>query len=64
MLYQQMRRQDVRKSELARRMGLHKQEIDRILTLNHATSLAKIERAFAALGKQVDVSIKELAAAE
>lgn len=64
LLYRQMLRQGVRKSDLARRMGLHKQEIDRILTLNHATSLARIERAFAALGKRVDVSIKSLAAAE
>ncbi|MGE0210886.1 MAG: type II toxin-antitoxin system HicB family antitoxin [Parvibaculaceae bacterium] len=64
LLYQQMLRQDVRKAELARRMGLHKQEVDRILTLNHATSLTKLERAFAALGKQVDVSIRRLAAAE
>jgi antitoxin HicB len=64
LLYQQMLRQGVRKAELARRMGLHRQEVDRILTLNHATSLAKIESAFATLGKQVDVSIRTLAAAE
>lgn len=59
LLYQQMRQQGVRKAELARRMGLHRQEIDRLLDLNHATSLAKIECAFEALGKQLGVTVND-----
>jgi antitoxin HicB len=56
-LYQQMWKDGVRKSDLARKMGLHRQEIDRLLDLNHATSLAKIEKAFAVLGKTLDINV-------
>jgi antitoxin HicB len=56
-LYQNMDELGVRKAELARRMDLHRQEIDRLLDLNHATSVAKIERAFAALGKTLDIKV-------
>src|SRR5438552_2035848 len=51
LLYQAMWKQGVRKADLARRMSIHKQEVDRILDLNHATNLAKIEHAFGVLGK-------------
>jgi antitoxin HicB len=49
----------VRKADLARRMDLHRQEIDRLLDLNHATNLAKIEKAFAALGKTLDIAVAD-----
>lgn len=58
-LYQSMDSQGVRKADLARRMDLHRQEIDRLLDLNHATSLAKIEKAFAALGKTLDIEVAD-----
>lgn len=58
-LYQSMDDQGVRKADLARMMDLHRQEIDRLLDLNHATSLAKIERAFAALGKTLDIAVSD-----
>lgn len=51
----------VRKADLARKMDLHRQEIDRLLDLNHATSLAKIEKAFAALGKTLDIAVANAA---
>jgi antitoxin HicB len=57
LLYQQMWKDGVRKAELARRMALHRQEIDRLLDLNHATNLTKIESAFAVLGKKLNVSV-------
>jgi antitoxin HicB len=59
LLYQQMHKAGVRKSDLARRMDLHRQEIDRLLDLNHATSLARIEKAFATLGKTLDIAVSE-----
>ena len=59
MLYQAMWKDGIRKSDLARKMDLHRQEIDRLLDLNHATSLAKIERAFAALGKSLSFEVAE-----
>jgi antitoxin HicB len=57
LLYQQMWDKGVRKAELARRMSLHRQEIDRMLDLNHATNVGKIEKAFAALGKALDIEV-------
>lgn len=59
MLYQQMWKAGVRKADLARKMDLHRQEIDRLLDLNHATNLAKIEQAFAALGKTLDITVSD-----
>ncbi len=59
LLYQSMRKDGVRKAELARRMSIHKQEVDRILDLNHATSLSKIEHAFEVLGKKLSVDVRE-----
>jgi antitoxin HicB len=59
LLYQSMQKDGVRKSDLARRMSIHKQEVDRILDLNHATSLAKIEHAFEVLGKQLSIDVRE-----
>ena len=59
LLYQQMWVSGVRKADLARKMDLHRQEIDRLLDLNHATSLAKIEKAFAALGKTLDIAVAD-----
>ena len=58
-LYQSMDSQGIRKADLARMMDLHRQEIDRLLDLNHATSLAKIERAFAVLGKTLDIAVAD-----
>ena len=57
LLYQAMWKDGVRKAELARRMSLHRQEIDRLLDLNHATSLARIEQAFSVLGKRLEVTV-------
>jgi antitoxin HicB len=57
LLYQQMWKKGIRKADLARKMDLHRQEIDRLLDLNHATSLAKIAKAFAALGKRLDIAV-------
>jgi antitoxin HicB len=56
-LYQNMDELGIRKADLARRMDLHRQEIDRLLDLNHATSIAKIERAFHVLGKTLDIKV-------
>ncbi|TMJ34575.1 MAG: type II toxin-antitoxin system HicB family antitoxin [Alphaproteobacteria bacterium] len=59
LLYQSMQRDGIRKADLARRMGIHKQEVDRILDLNHATSLSKIEHAFEVLGKRLLIDVRD-----
>jgi antitoxin HicB len=45
LLYQALQAQGIRKSELARRMSIPRQEVDRILDLNHGTALPKMELA-------------------
>ena len=59
LLYQSMKKDGIRKSDLARRMSIHKQEVDRILDLNHATSLSKIEHAFEVLGKKLLIGVRD-----
>jgi antitoxin HicB len=63
LLYQIMRSQGVRKAELARRMSIPRQEVDRILDLNHGTALPKMELAFAVLGKQLSVAVRSRSSA-
>jgi antitoxin HicB len=60
LLYQQMWKSGVRKADLARKMDLHRQEIDRLLDLNHATSIAKLEKAFSVLGKSINIVISDV----
>jgi antitoxin HicB len=57
MLYLAMQSQGVRKAELARRMDIPRQEVDRMLDLNHGTALPKMELAFAVLGKELSVAV-------
>lgn len=54
-IYQAMREDGVRKSELARRLGWHMPQVDRVLDLNHASRLDQSEAALAALGRNLRV---------
>lgn len=56
-VYQAMVEQGVRKAELARRLGWHMPQVDRLFDLKHASRLDQIEAAARALGRQVEVSI-------
>jgi len=56
-IYQAMREQGVRKSELARRLGWHMPQVDRLLDMRHATRLEHAESALAALGRRLDVVV-------
>ncbi|MGA2186224.1 MAG: type II toxin-antitoxin system HicB family antitoxin [Bryobacteraceae bacterium] len=60
-LYRIMRESGVRKAELARRMGQPKQQIERLLNLEHASRLDQIEAAFAALRKQLTIGVRDAA---
>lgn len=57
-IYQAMRDDGVRKSELARRLGWHMPQVDRVLDLNHASRLDQAEAALAALGRDLSVQIE------
>lgn len=56
-IYQAMRDEGVRKSELARRLGWHMPQVDRLLDLNHASRLDQAEAALNVLGRKLEVSV-------
>lgn len=56
-IYQTMRDQGVKKSELARRLGWHMPQVDRLLDLNHASRLDQAEAALSSLGRRLEVSV-------
>lgn len=56
-VYRAMTEQGVKKSELARRLGWHMPQVDRLFDLKHASRLDQIEAAARALGRQVEVSV-------
>ncbi|MBZ0093468.1 MAG: hypothetical protein K8F27_14760 [Sulfuricellaceae bacterium] len=56
-IYREMLAQGVRKAELARRLGWHLPQMDRLLDLNHASRLDQMEAAARALGKQLEVAL-------
>ena len=56
-VYRAMTEQGIKKAELARRLGWHSPQVDRLFDLHHASKLEHIEAAARVLGKQVLVSI-------
>lgn len=56
-VYRAMTEQGVKKAELARRLGWHMPQVDRLLDLNHASRLDQIEAAARALGRTVEVRV-------
>ncbi|GHU26983.1 antitoxin [Betaproteobacteria bacterium] len=57
-VYQTMMEQGVKKSELARRLGWHMPQVDRLFDLHHASKLDQIEQAANMLGKHLVLSLK------
>lgn len=55
-LHNAMLAEDVRKAELGRRLGLHPAQVDRLLSLGHASRLDQLELALQAVGRRVEVS--------
>lgn len=61
-LYEAMRSQSVRKADLARRIGWHKSQMDRLLDLKHASRLDQIETALKGLHLRLAVQVENWAA--
>jgi antitoxin HicB len=57
-VYQAMVEQGVRKAELARRLGWHLPQVDRLFDLRHASRLDQIEAAARALGRNLEVQVR------
>ena len=60
-LYMALRASGVRKADLARRMGIHKQQVDRLLDIDHASRIEQLEAAFAAIQMRLTVDIQPAA---
>jgi antitoxin HicB len=60
-LYGTMRELRVGKAELARRLGWHMPQVDRLLDLRHASRLDQLAQAFRAVGKQLTISVRAAA---
>ena len=58
-LYTALRSSGVRKAELARRMGIHKQQVERLMDIDHASRIEQLEAAFTALGMRLTVEIQD-----
>jgi antitoxin HicB len=56
-VYQAMTEQGIKKAELARRLGWHMPQVDRLFDLRHASRMDQIEAAAAALGRHVEITI-------
>ena len=56
MLYQGMKEQGVGKAELARRLGWHMPQVDRVLDVQHRSRLDMMDAALGAIGKRLYVT--------
>jgi len=57
-IYQAMLDSKVRKTDLARRLGWHLAQIDRLLDLGHSSKVSQIEQAANAMGKHLIMAIE------
>ena len=55
MLYQGMREQAIGKAELARRLGWHLRQVDRVLDVRHSSRLDRMDAALGAIGCRLEV---------
>ena len=62
-LYEAMRASHVGKAELARRLGWHLPQVDRLLEMTHGSRLSQLEAAFEALGRRIVVSVESVSTA-
>jgi antitoxin HicB len=58
LLYQGMREQGVGKAELARRLGWHMPQVDRVLDVEHHSRLDQMDAALGAIGRRLEVTAR------
>ena len=57
LLYQYMKRHNISRAELQRRLGWHREQVDRLFRLDHASRMDQLETAAAALGLKIEVNV-------
>ena len=60
-LYRRLRTAGITRAELARRLGWHREQVDRLFRLDHYSRLDQIEAAFEVLGRKVSIAISDAA---
>jgi antitoxin HicB len=60
-LYRAMISGRLRKADLARRLGVHMPQVDRLLDLSHSSKIEQIEAALLAAGKRLTIEVKDAA---
>ena len=60
-LYRAMMETGTRKADLARRLGVHPPQVDRLLDLDHDSRLDQIENAALAMGRELHIEFKPAA---
>jgi antitoxin HicB len=58
-LYIVLRDSGITRAELSRRLGWHREQVDRLFRLDHASKLDRLEAAFKALAHEIDVDVHE-----
>ena len=58
-LYRGMREQGIGKAELARRLGWHLPQVDRVLDVQHRSRLDRMEDALRAIGRRLEVIVRD-----
>ena len=58
-LYQGMKEQGIGKAELARRLGWHLPQVDRVLDVHHRSRLDRMDAALRAIGRRLEVSARD-----
>ena len=61
LLYRGMREQGVGKAELARRLGWHLPQVDRVLDVQHRSGLEQMDTALGAIGQRLHVTTESAA---
>ena len=57
-IYRAMREAGVHKADLARRLGVNRREVDRLLDLGHSTRLDRIDQGLGVLGERLDMVLR------
>jgi antitoxin HicB len=61
LLYMELHESGVTRAALARQLHWHREQVDRLFRLDHASKVDQIEAAFGALHRSIDVRIREIA---
>lgn len=61
LLYWALRAAGITRAELARRLGWHREQVDRLFRLDHASRCDQFDAAFSALGHRLNIALSKAA---